>query len=268
MEQLADYYNIPSIHMGLEVVRLEKEGKLQMKAPNAELTRVSGKELDQNAPLRVTSEGKIPFASDGVHPYNDTGHRLYTGAIIRSIPAIKAAASKPGPHILSAPVDSNNLENTVMLPVDQAKMTGPWRNLADGELKNNMHESFGNRVSALWKGEPGAELSFRFKGSKAMIYDIVGPDSGALEVSVDGKMTRVVRMDSHCTYHRLATLERAKDLDPLKVHEVKIKVLPDKLDKEKIIMESRRKDFYDNPSKYAETNWYAGAIFLVGELVK
>ena len=33
-------------------------------------------------------------------------------------------------------------------------------------------------------------------------------------------------------------------------------------------MESRRKDFYDNPSKYAETNWYAGAIFLIGELVK
>ncbi len=268
MEQLADHYNIPSIHMGLEVVRLEKKGKLQMKAPNAEVTRVSGKELDQNAPLRVTADGKIPFAGDGVHPYNDTGHRLYTEAIIRSFPAIKTASSKPGQHILSAPVDSNNLENSVMLPVDQAQMTGPWRKLADGELKNNMHESFGSRVPALWNGRPGAELSFRFKGSKAMIYDILGPEGCKLEVTTDGKTVNTVRMDGYCTYHHLFIVEVAKDLDPQKIHEVKIKVLPDKLDKEKIIMESRRNDFHDNPSKYAETNWYAGAIFMVGELVK
>jgi len=270
MEQVADYYAIPSIHMAIEVARLEKAGKLQMKAPDAQVTQVSGKELDMVSPVRVTADGKIPFAPEGVHPYLDTGHRLYTEAIIRSLPTIKASASKPRLHILPAPIDSSNLENTVMLPVDhgQVKMAGPWNKLSDGEIKNNMHESFGNRVPSLWRGELGAELSFRFKGSRAMIYDIMGPGCGKLEITIDGKTLIVVRMDGYCTYNRLTTLDIAKDLDIQKIHEVKIKVLDDKLDKGKILLDYNRNDFKNNPGKYTGSNWYAGAIFLVGELVK
>ena len=33
MERVADHYGIPSIHMGLEVARMEKEGQLVFKAP-------------------------------------------------------------------------------------------------------------------------------------------------------------------------------------------------------------------------------------------
>jgi hypothetical protein len=43
MEEIADYYQIPSIHMGVEIVALEKQGKLLMKASNEGMTRVSAR---------------------------------------------------------------------------------------------------------------------------------------------------------------------------------------------------------------------------------
>ena len=58
------------------------------------------------------------------------------------------------------------------------------------------------------------------------------------------------------------------NLDEKAVHTVSIKVLPDKLDKGKILFEQNRSDLANNAAKYDGTNWYAGAIFLVGELMK
>ena len=267
MEQVAAHYGIPSISLGMEVADLEKAGKLQMKSPGAAVTQVSGKELDQNAPLRIMSDGKIPFSADGVHPYNDTGHRLYTAAVIRALPSLKNN-EKIGPHVLPKALNAGNLENTVMLPIDQAAMTGPWKKLNDSDLKGNVGQNLADRVASLWQAEPGAELSFRFRGSRAMIYDIKGPGCGKLEVTLDGKTSTVIRMDGYCTFYRLATFDLAIDTDPDKIHEIKIKVLDDNIDKENILFERNRQDFKNNPAKYAADNWYVGAIFLVGKLVK
>jgi hypothetical protein len=264
MEIVADHYGIPTIHMGLEAVRLEGDGKLVMKAPEAKVDRVSGDELNKTAPIAVGADGKIAFSLDGVHPYTDTGHRLYTEAVVRSLPLIRKANTTPKAHSISGPLDSKNYENTVMLPLERAVKTGSWTQLpADAGLG----KSFGNRVGTLWRGEPGAELSFKFKGSAAKMYDLVGPDCGKLEVSVDGKTSSRQRFDGYCTYSRLATTSLASDLDDSAVHEVKIRVLSEKIDKEKILFEKNRADFAKSPSKYEPTNWYAGAIFLIGELV-
>ena len=59
MEQVADFYGIPSVHMGFQVVQLRKADKLVMKAPDAEIERVSGDELNQSAAMRVDAEGRI-----------------------------------------------------------------------------------------------------------------------------------------------------------------------------------------------------------------
>ena len=105
MEVVADYYRIPSIHMGLEAVRLESEGKLLMKAPDAKMEKVPGDELNQSSKVAVGPDGKIPFSKDGVHPYPDTGHELYMEAIERSMPAIISASKKVAPHGLGKPFD-------------------------------------------------------------------------------------------------------------------------------------------------------------------
>ena len=91
MEVVADNYGIPTIHMGLEAVRLESEGKLLMQAPEAKVENVAGDVLNVEAKIAVNADGKIPFSKDGVHPYTDTGHQLYMNAIARSIPAILKA---------------------------------------------------------------------------------------------------------------------------------------------------------------------------------
>jgi len=66
MEKLADHYGIPSIHMGMEVARLAKEGKLVWAAPKPKT------DAEKEA-----MKDKLIFAADGVHPYTDTGHQLY-----------------------------------------------------------------------------------------------------------------------------------------------------------------------------------------------
>lgn len=270
MEQVADAYQIPSLHLGMEVARLEKEGKLSFKAPEAKMEQVAGKELDQNAGMPVGADGKIPFSRDGFHPYNDTGHQLYLEAIARSVPKLQAVAAQLDPHSLRTPLDPNNLENAVMLPLDKAKMSGPWNQVegaAIGDGKAPGSADFARFLCPIWKGKPGAELDFRFKGSRAAIYDMVGPDCGKLEITVDGKTSEVNRIDSYAIYHRIASFPIGDKLDPAAIHEVKIRLLAEPLDKENIIMPSRRPDFKANPAKYDGLNWYAGAIFLVGELV-
>jgi hypothetical protein len=264
MEMVADRYGIPSIHMGLEAVKLETEGKLLMKAEEAKMDRVSGEELNQSSPIAVGPDGKIPFSKDGVHPYPNTGHRLYTDAVVRSIPVIQGAAAGGRNHTLAEPLDADNYQNTAMLPLERAARTGPWTLLP---VDSSLAKSFSNRMGAVWKGEPGAELKFKFKGSAAKIYDLVGPDCGKLEVTINGSVSSRQRFDAYCTYSRLATTPLGSGLDPSKIHEVKVRVLPDKIDKNPILFEKNRADFAKYPEKYAPTNWYAGAIFLVGELV-
>lgn len=264
MEMVADRYGIPSIHMGLEAVKLETEGKLLMKAEEAKMDRVSGEELNQTSPIAVGADGKIPFSKDGVHPYPNTGHRLYTDAVVRSLPLIQKAASGKVEHALAEPLDADNYQDTAVVPLERALRTGPWTQLpADSSLS----KAFSKRLGAVWKGEPGAELKFKFKGSAAKVYDLVGPDCGKLEVTVDGSVSSRQRFDSYCTYSRLATTPLASNLDISKVHEVKIRVLPDHLDKNQILFEKNRADFAKSPEKYAPTHWYAGAIFLIGEFV-
>ncbi|MBN8218684.1 MAG: SGNH/GDSL hydrolase family protein [Spirochaetes bacterium] len=266
MELVADHYGIPSIHMGLEAVRLEGEGKLLMKAPEAKLERVSGEELNQASKVAVGPDGKIPFSKDGVHPYTDTGHQLYEEAIERSVPAIVKASGAAAPYTaLKAPMDPKNLENTVMLTMDKAQMSGPWKKMP---VDDGLGKSFSNRMDSLWKGEPGAVLSFKWRGTAAKVYDLLGPDCGSLEITVDGKASKSRRIDGYCTYNRLALLGLASGLDGAQVHEVSIKVLDEKIDKEKVLFEHNRADLAKNPAKYEGLFWYAGAIFLVGELVK
>ncbi len=266
MEVVADHYGIPSIHLGLEAVRLEQAGKLMMKAPEAKVTKVSGDSLNQSSRATVGADGKIPFSNDGVHPYLDTGHQLYQEAIERAFPAIKTASHRPAPHRqLPAPLTPNRYEASNMLTADHATLSGPWSKLPADQ--DTPAQWFKARVDAMWKAAPGARLTFKFKGTGAIFYDLVGPDGAKLAVTVDGKTTDSVRMDGYCTYQRLATLTAVAGLDPQQVHEVTVTVLPEIPDRRAILFPDNRQDLTDHPDKYAGSHWYLGAIFILGTLV-
>ena len=261
MEKLADYYNIPTIHMGVKIVELVSKDKMVMKANKSGMSRVSGDELNKTSKMATDKNGKIPFARDGVHPYPDTGHVLYTAAIARSMSDIEKSG-KTGSHKLSSPMDRGNWERARMLPLTKAKLEG----FVKLPKSSKLVKKFRRRIGDIWMGKPGATLSFKFKGTRAAIYDLVGPDCGYLEISLDGKKRVPRRIDAFCHYHRLSQIYIGGDL-PDKEHSVVIRVLDKPVPKDKILFKKHLPDFKKNPKKYAGTNWYAGGIFIIGKLL-
>ncbi|NOY81972.1 MAG: SGNH/GDSL hydrolase family protein [Kiritimatiellaeota bacterium] len=253
MEGVADHYGIPSIHMGLEVARLEKTGKVLFKAPKP-----------KTAEEKATVAGKVLFSKDGVHPYTDTGHPLYLAAIVRSMAKIKRLGTA-GPHSLPAPLQEDNWADARMVPLSRAMLSPGWQKL--DPTANRLAKRFGKRLPGLWKAsKPGETLRFRFRGKAVAVYDIVGPDCGRIIVRLDDRAPVVrPRFDAYCTYHRLSKLQIAAGL-PDKVHSVVCKIDSKQPDKAAILAKRHQK--IDDPKRFDDTAWYAGALLLRGELVE
>ena len=106
MEGIADHYNIPTIHMGMEIADMAKKGTLIMKGAKGKMTAVSGKALNEGS---GKDGDKLVFSKDGVHPYTDTGHVLYMNAIARSMDKI-IPAGKAGPNKLPKTIRDDHWE--------------------------------------------------------------------------------------------------------------------------------------------------------------
>lgn len=255
MEQVADRYGIPSIHMAVEVAKLAKEGKL-----------VWAGALPKTDEDKKKLGDKVVFANDSVHPYPETGHELYLQAIVRSLEPIQAASKSKGPHAtLPEPLIATNYEHAKLLPITDATLSKGFAFL--DPKTDPFGKRWAERLSALHKaGTAGETLSFKFKGTRCAIYDIIGPDCGQVLVTLDDKPAHTVaRFDSFCQYHRLATLVIGTEL-PDAVHTVKIEIHPEPPDKAKIL--AQRNEKMDKPERFQGTAFYPGAILLVGELVK
>lgn len=66
-EEVADYYGIPSIHLGVAVSHLVSEGKLVFTSRED-----------------VSISGAVVFTHDSIHPTIPEGHQIYTDTITRS----------------------------------------------------------------------------------------------------------------------------------------------------------------------------------------
>ncbi|MFM7605907.1 MAG: SGNH/GDSL hydrolase family protein, partial [Prosthecobacter sp.] len=206
--------------------------------------------------------GKFIFAPDSVHPHVETGHELYLAAIVRSLEPIQAASKAKGPHSLGAPFIATNYEQAKLVPITVAKLSSGFQ-----PAPADFAKRWSNRMSALHKAtKPGDVLTFQFKGTRASIYDIIGPDCGQVSVTVDSQPVKLVpRIDAYCTYHRLATLSLGSEL-PDAVHTVNIEINSEVPDKAKILAKNGNK--IDDPKRFEGTSFYPGAILLVGEIVK
>jgi len=253
MEKVADHYGIPSIHLGLEVARLEKAGKLVFKG-----------ERPKTDAEKAALGDKLVFSPDAVHPFTDTGHELYFAAVVRSFGKFQTVGHA-GPHALPTPLLADNWETARMIPLGRAQLTAGWRKL--DPQTNRVAKSFGNRLPEVWRAsEPGESISFRFRGTAARIYDLLGPDCGQVTVALDDRPPVVKpRFDAYCTYHRLASLSLGQGL-PDAIHTVKVSIHPQPPDKTKIL--SERGEKMDDPKRFDGTAWYAGAVLLIGELVE
>ena len=129
----------------------------------------------------------------------------------------------------------------------------------------------GNRMGTLWEAtKPGSRLAFKFRGSTAKLYDLLGPDGGQLTITVDGK-TRdkpVPRFDSYCTYHRIATLSVVQGLDSDQVHTVTVEIHPEQPDRSPVAFRLKDPDTELKSPKYQGTNIRVSKILVLGDIVE
>ena len=112
----------------------------------------------------------------------------------------------------------------------------------------------------------GATLTFKFRGTRCAIYDVIGPDGGQVRVTLDHRAPEVrPRFDSYCTYHRLNSFLIGSDLPDVE-HTVTIELLDEAPDKAAILAQRNQK--IDDPKKFAGLTFSPGALLLVGELVR
>ena len=159
-------------------------------------------------------------------------------------------------------------EKVVTIPFDHpaVHITGPWRKDAHDDP---VTRHFLNRCDDFFSFDSGAEITFKYKGVNAAAYNIIGPQGGVVEVSIDGAKPYVSRQfDPYCTYHRLATMWLGNSTDPEKIRTITIKVTDKPIDKRAILFDHNKPDFDKNPAKYEKLRFFAGCIFIVGEIVE
>ncbi|MBN2451723.1 MAG: SGNH/GDSL hydrolase family protein [Lentisphaeria bacterium] len=262
MEAVADAYAIPSVHMGLRVAQLAQQGKVVFRDP---------KDPGREARLEAMAAGVHHFSSDGVHPYTDTGHGLYLDAVVRAMGTFLSHGTA-GPHPLPTPLRADNWENATMVPFGRATLGPGWRRL--DPAADDLAKRFAQRLPELWLAEePGTRAGFRFRGTLAKVYDLVGPRCGSVVVRVDGvDRGRRDRFDAYCTYDRLQTMEIASEL-PDGLHTVELEIAPEPPDKRAILQRREgpnRAVLALDEAAFAErfegTQWAAGMIMLLGTL--
>jgi len=250
-EIVADHYGIPSVLFGLEVARLEKEGKL-----------VFTVSWPQTEAEKAALEDKILFSADGAHPYA-LGHALYVQALARSIVKMKGVG-RYGPHALPQPLFADNYEHVTLTPVSKAHLSAGWRKL--DPAKDPLAREFSKELPEVWMAEkPGETISVRFVGTSLMVFDAVGPDCGQIVVTVDeGKPRIVPRFDAWCEWHRVYCFTAAADL-PEGRHTVTMEIDSKQPDKAAFLAE--RGVAMDDPKRYDGTRWYVGSILITGRIV-
>lgn len=236
MEAVAMHYNIPTIHMGLAVIDEIEKGRLLM---------MGKKEEPSALPL---------FSVDGVHPLPETGHRIYTQVLAKNLPLLKAN-SRFVKHHLPTPLEKDNWSNAGMTRLQMEKnFLGEWQT-TDSVTKGREYYSLLPQVFST--ASTDAAVTVKFKGTRFGLADIMGPGTGAIEITIDNQPPRIInRFDAFSTYYRLnyfiiQYLPRGK-------HTATIRISKTPIDKEAIL--KTRNTVVKDLSPYQGRNIYVGAI--------
>lgn len=244
MEQIAQYYKIPSIQFGVSVIGLINEGKLVFQ----------GKEEEYR--------DKIVFSNDNVHPLPRTGHRLYTEALIRSMEGMKGNARRQKHHP-GKPFSPDNWEDATMISLDHIQKEGSWKHLT---AMDTVFKDFVPRFPYLYASEtPGSSFTIHFRGRVAGIFDIIGPSVGQLAVQVDNAPSKLYnRFDKYCTYYHFNYF-LLPALAPGE-HTLTFSLSPQAPDKMAILKNGN--GVPGDPAQYRPNACYIGWVLLIGRVEK
>ena len=235
MEIIADYYKIPSICMALPAIKLIED----------DIMLIQGKAKDY--------PDKMVFSEDGVHPFAETGHKIYTETIKQHFKALQSVG-KSGKHAKLDALMPNNLEKVEMIVIDKVEKSEGWQKV-DSVVLN---KPFASLMPPVYASTDTTDfIKINFKGNRLGLVDIIGPSSGQIVVSIDNAPPQYInRFDEYCTYYRM-NYSLISGLSEGK-HTAIIKVSPKKLDKATIL--SKRNNTINNPQIFAKQALYIGAI--------
>ncbi|MBB6731253.1 hypothetical protein H7C18_10075 [Cohnella sp. CBP 2801] len=253
-DEVADEYGIPSIHLGVELSRLVAEGTVVFTVWEGE-----------KAPA-----GAVVFTRDSVHPTVPDGHRLYADEIVRRLKTLRGRAESgmPSPHLLPAEtlVPGNPWEYAAMkAPAELAAFAGEWT--FETPERPGPAQEFSWLFPGLWRsGKPGDAFTVEFVGTHIGLFDIGGPYSGRLKVSVDGGEPIVLdRFTLHNDHDRneyafLPALPNGR-------HVVRFEIDAARTDKAAVFEAAGKHEslghFRQHPDRYGQTLVQLGMLLLV-----
>ena len=238
-ETLADHYGIAAVNMGYAIAQRHEAGTLALKGEAA--------------------DGQVLFSPGGVRPTPEA-NGIYADALCQAF-AEFAAASKPSARVLPEPFAVDNAEHARLMAVTEAMVEGEWRQLPESDpLWSRCRRHF----DAIWFTEtPGASLTFTFRGTSASLFHLMGPDTGRVRISVDGKQVGDRQhVDRWCYYQRLGGLELTGNLTAGE-HTVRVELLPDVPDRMVAIEEAKKLARYE-PGMFEGTRLRIGWIRVLG----
>ena len=242
MEQIAEHYRIPSIHMGVEVIKLLDAGKLIFTG------------VPEEHPHQIV------FTTDHTHPLSGSGHPIYAGVVEHYLQEM-AQSDSIAPHDLGAPFVADNWEDAQMIPLSRIKNRRGFKKLAG---KDTVQQQFKKFMPAIYKAmAPGATFTVRFTGKVLGVYDLIGPPGGIVTVTVDGGAPQdIFRFDQWGNYYRKSAFF-LKDLDN-GPHQATFTVTGKSFDKAALLR--KRKITMTDPAMYRENSWLLSSILVLGKL--
>jgi lysophospholipase L1-like esterase len=252
MEKVAAHYDIPTIHLGVEVLRRVTANTLVFSAPPSVKADADGKD----------AEGRIIFTRDKTHP-TDAGHRIYALTLERALPVlIKTSAPATTAAALPPPLRDDNWQHAKLILPSPGAKTNAWRQLP---ATDTVARQAGRMAPPIWTTfTPGATVEFAFKGTRLGIIGLKGSDNGKFRCTIDGQEVETSTLfDTFSTpgRHPLRPWFHAKPLEDTE-HHVRLELLPDKIDKAAIMAKAGNPITDETP--YAPHGLHLCGLLIVG----
>ena len=250
-DNVAEYYGIPSIFWGVQVIKEIKEGT----------TVFMGNVVDQQQ--SKNAEGKYVFTVDGVHPTN-YGQELYTNVTTKCI-RLMENMNTPMAHTLKSAMIADNYQNATMSSYslssnhgfDEVTQTGNYTFLDEFITPEN---------TFLIGEDQQAYYEFTYTGNMFGFSLLQGPGSGKTVIEVDGTKSTYNFFDAYCYSYRESSFffNTGENTHKIKIYPGIPLTLQEK---EQILVADKRSDIQKNPSKYQHNYFIFSKILVNGTLI-
>lgn len=249
MENIAEYYHIPSVNFSNRVIDLVKKDSLIFKGEK-------GKDYG----------GKMVFSDDGTHPTFNCGHKIYTQTLTQSLLAMEKLKSGKIAKGLKPPLYPRNYERAKSVSVSGFRKSAGWKVVPSNDKIYKYYQGSSKVFSDLVVSDnPEDFIEIKFKGTVAGLFDVIGPGSGGFTYEVDGgSKIAVRRFDVYCgniyrsNYKLLPVIAEG-------THSIIIR--PDNTPFDKLAIYSSKPTQITDNTYFQSYNTYIGKILLIGEVL-